>query len=233
MMTGKILTYLQSSDFEFIFKLLFSSLLAGLLGLERERKGQAAGLRTHMVLCIGSMLAMHLSIALTQKFTNITVDRIPGQVITGIGFLGAGAIIRFGITIRGLTTAAGLWTAAIIGLTVGGGYYGTAAAAAIAVFIVTSILDLVEKKLKHTKHTALITIILSGEYEKIGIKRLTELFNEFEVAVYEIEKTSQQKEKIKLSFRISRFKPFDFDNLIKKLENIKGIENITVIPETL
>ena len=222
-----IIDYFNTKTGLFIFKLFFASLLAGLLGLERERKGQAAGLRTHMVLCIGSLLAMQVSIFLSFKFPNITIDRIPGQVITGIGFLGAGAIIRFGITVRGLTTAAGLWTSAIIGLAIGAGYYAIGASTAIAVFIVTSILDMVEKKLKHIKHTALITIFAE---EDLNLSEILSLFTNYETSIYEITKENKTT---KVSIRIINYSPFDFNNIIEKTKNLKGLKNITIIPETI
>ena len=127
-----------------LLRLLASLVLGGLVGWERERDAQPAGLRTHMVLVIGCCLAMMLSINLGAT-TFADPARLAAQVISGVGFLGAGAIMRYGLNIRGLTTASTLWTMSIVGLALGMGYYLIAGAATLAVYLV---LHLVEK-VKH------------------------------------------------------------------------------------
>jgi putative Mg2+ transporter-C (MgtC) family protein len=110
-----------------------AALLTGLVGLEREWRERAAGLRTHMLVGVGSALFTLVSAYAWSDFvfdrTQGTVfdpTRISAQIVTGIGFIGAGAIIRQGLSIRGLTTAAGLWVAAAIGMAVGAGYWAAA-----------------------------------------------------------------------------------------------------------
>ena len=114
------------SNVEIIKRILCSLILASLIGLEREKKRQAAGLRTHVLVSVGSSLIMLISLYIFELYKNIaTLDpaRIAAGVITGIGFLGAGAIIRAGNSVRGLTTAATLWLASMIGVTFGMGAY--------------------------------------------------------------------------------------------------------------
>ena len=99
--------------------------MGGLIGLEREAAGRAAGLRTHVLVSIGSALIMMTSIYLYETYrgsTQIDPARLAAHVISGIGFLGAGTIIRSGTTIKGLTTAASLWVVAAVGLAVGCGF---------------------------------------------------------------------------------------------------------------
>jgi putative Mg2+ transporter-C (MgtC) family protein len=114
-------------------RLGMAAVLTGLVGLEREWRERAAGLRTHMLVGVGSALFTLVSAYAWSDFvfdrTQGTVfdpTRIAAQIVTGIGFIGAGAIIRQGLSIRGLTTAAGLWVAAAIGMAVGAGYWGAA-----------------------------------------------------------------------------------------------------------
>src|ERR1700691_1725400 len=114
---------------ETILRLTLAAIFGAVIGLERERKDWAAGMRTHMMVCVGASLAMIVSafgFADVLGSKNIVLDpsRIAAQVISGIGFLGAGTILflKQGI-IRGLTTASGLWTVAAIGLATGGGLY--------------------------------------------------------------------------------------------------------------
>ncbi len=127
------LTYL-----EIALRLLTAAALCGAIGLEREMRERAAGLRTHMLVGVGSALFTLVSAYAWTDFTfegSVTFDptRIAAQIVTGIGFLGAGVIIRQGLSVRGVTTAAGLWVVAGIGMACGAGYF---AAALIATAIV-------------------------------------------------------------------------------------------------
>jgi len=114
------------STYEIIFKLTLACILGGLIGLERESLSRPAGFRTYTLVCVGSALAMVVSLDMYFQFyktVNADPGRIAAQVVSGIGFLGAGTIMKEGATVRGLTTAAGLWGVACIGLAVGAGMY--------------------------------------------------------------------------------------------------------------
>ncbi|VAX32688.1 Mg(2+)-transport-ATPase-associated protein MgtC [hydrothermal vent metagenome] len=114
-------------EFDFLIRLLIASLFGGLVGLERDIHGRDAGLRTHLLVSLGAGVFMVLSevVATTSAKSGSFSDptRIAAQIVTGIGFLGAGVIIKAGVNVRGLTTAASLWTSAGIGMAAGGGYY--------------------------------------------------------------------------------------------------------------
>ena len=124
--------------FESMLGIAAAAALSSLIGLEREIHGQPAGLRTHMILGVGAALAAVLSISNSQFLScpNLPSDpaRIVAQVVSGVGFLGAGAILRFGVTVKGLTTASSLWTTAIIGIACGSGYFALAAFTTVLVF---------------------------------------------------------------------------------------------------
>ena len=119
------------SDLEILLRLLLASVLGGMVGLEREMHGRPAGVRTYLLLSLGSALIMVLSEYLFLKYQtgipgiSLSVDpgRIAAQAITGIGFLGAGVIIRYKDSIRGLTTAACVWVVCAVGLAIGAGFY--------------------------------------------------------------------------------------------------------------
>lgn len=112
-------------------KIALSCLLSGLIGLEREYRQKTAGLRTHLLVGLGATIFTILSI---EAFPGSITDqsRVAAQIVTGIGFIGAGAILRQGLTVRGLTTAATLWLVAAIGMAVGTGWYALAIAATLA-----------------------------------------------------------------------------------------------------
>ena len=116
-----------------LFRLALAALLGGLIGIERELREHDAGLRTHMLVSVGSALFTIVSAYGFSEFlgsgeATVRADptRIAAQIVTGIGFLGAGAIIRMGVSVRGLTTAASLWVVAAIGLAAGAGYWSGA-----------------------------------------------------------------------------------------------------------
>lgn len=114
------------NEWAIIFRLVLAAVLSGFIGFEREFHGRAAGLRTHILLCVGSTLVMLTSMHIFDMYiSRVPVDpaRIAAGVITGIGFLGAGTIMRSRSSVRGLTTAASLWVVAGIGLAVGSGLY--------------------------------------------------------------------------------------------------------------
>ncbi|MEO6883267.1 MAG: MgtC/SapB family protein [Bacteroidia bacterium] len=138
---------------EILIRLSLAALFGAVIGLERERKDWAAGLRTHMMVCLGASLAMIVSaygFAEVLGGKNIVLDpsRIAAQVISGIGFIGAGTILflKQGI-VRGLTTASGLWTVAAIGLATGSGMYFAALIATVLAICILWMLQPIEKKL--------------------------------------------------------------------------------------
>ena len=135
-------------NLEIIVKLLLAALLGGLVGLERELRRKAAGLRTNMFICIGSALFTLLSEELANRFGGDPV-RIVAQLIPGIGFLGAGAIIREGGSVIGLTTAATIFVVASVGMAIGGGLYATAVFATALILTVLTLVGWAEKRFEH------------------------------------------------------------------------------------
>ncbi|MBU1121108.1 MAG: MgtC/SapB family protein [Candidatus Omnitrophota bacterium] len=139
-----------SFDFNTIFRLLLAFVLGSVIGFEREKKGRDAGLRTHILVCVGSALIMLVSIYVYELYKGVAAldpARIAAGVVTGIGFLGAGAIIRSSEGNRGLTSAASVWVSAAIGLAVGCGYLSAAVATTIIVFFTLSLLKKAEARL--------------------------------------------------------------------------------------
>lgn len=131
------------TQWEILIRLVLAVAAGGLIGLEREIHGRAAGFRTHILVCLGSTLIMLLSI---YGFTGAPVQgdpaRLAAQVVSGIGFLGAGTILREGLSIKGLTTAASLWVVAGIGLAIGSGFYlGAVIATVLAVLTLVNKLE--------------------------------------------------------------------------------------------
>jgi putative Mg2+ transporter-C (MgtC) family protein len=146
------------ADYASVVRILVAAALGGVIGWERERHGRAAGLRTHLVLCVGCALFMLVSLRLPTLFARYTSGSVmrsdPGgiaaHVVSGVGFLGAGAILVLGQKIRGLTTAATIWVTAAIGLAVGSGYLFAAVFAAAVVMVALEVLGRWEARM-HAK----------------------------------------------------------------------------------
>lgn len=141
---------ISSTDIEIIIRLGSATVLGGLIGFERELHGKVAGFRTHSLVALGSALIMLVSVHIFNVYQGIVAvdpSRIAAQVVTGIGFLGAGTIIRSSAGIKGLTTAAGLWTASGIGLACGIGYFRAAFAATIITLLVLVVFSWVGRKI--------------------------------------------------------------------------------------
>jgi putative Mg2+ transporter-C (MgtC) family protein len=135
-------------------RIIFSAILGGLIGIEREMHRHEAGLRTHILVCMGSCLIMLTSLYVFDIYKGIAVvdpTRIAAGVITGIGFIGAGAIIRYGRAVRGLTTASSLWITSAVGLAVGCGFYSAAVITTIIALISLLFLRNIEKELLDKK----------------------------------------------------------------------------------
>lgn len=150
------------------FRLLLSVVLGGLIGFERERNNHAAGLRTHILVCMGSALIMVLSMYGFAAFVdepNVRIDpaRLAAQVITGIGFLGAGTIVMTGRGISGLTTAASVWVVMAIGLSVGAGFYFPAILGAMLVFLILWGLNIIERRYLNTRRESVLTLLADEE----------------------------------------------------------------------
>lgn len=127
-------------------RILVAAVLGGAVGLEREIREHTAGFRTHILVSVGAA-AFTLASSYGLDGTGFDPNRISAQVVTGIGFLGAGAIIRYGVSVRGLTTAASLWTVAAVGLLTGQGYFSAALITTALVIVSLYLLRLIERRL--------------------------------------------------------------------------------------
>ncbi len=163
----------QISNWELTLRILLALVLGGLIGLERELGGHSAGFRTHILVTMGSAIIVLLSAYGFSSFAsepNVRMDpaRLAAQVISGIGFLGAGTIMRTGLTVSGLTTAASLWVSAAIGLSAGAGFYYCAIISTFLVVISLFVLNKVEKLFSRTKKIREVQIKMDRKSAGLG-----------------------------------------------------------------
>lgn len=136
-------------EYEFLVRPLLALVAGALVGLERSYRGRAAGLRTYALVCLGSALLVVLSEQLTHGPTGGAGDstRVIQGIVTGIGFLGAGVIVKEGFSVRGLTTAASIWVISAVGVVIGAGYYLLGALATALTLALLSILRTIEDRM--------------------------------------------------------------------------------------
>ena len=167
-----------------VFKLTLSFVLGAVVGLERRHKGQTAGMRTFALITMGAALAMIISIYIPQQYLGLKngdPERIAAQVISGIGFLGAGAIIQMKGSVRGLTTDAGMWVSACIGLTVGAGMYIVSIVACFLILFVLLSLEVLEKKLLRSSEQKIVR--LKVNYIVTDASSYREMFKKYGVHI--------------------------------------------------
>lgn len=168
------------SEWELMLRLTLACVLGGLIGFERQARRKSAGLRTNILVCLGSCLIMVLSVEMYQSVeghTNADPARLAAQVVSGIGFLGAGAIMKEGLTVTGLTTAACLWVVAGVGLAVGGGYYLAACFTAGLVFVTLGTLSHLDEWLVHERSLSLVIRTIDRPGQVLQISRCLEALN--------------------------------------------------------
>lgn len=160
-----IAAYLKELNFiSILLRLSLAVIFGGIIGFGREKEKRPAGLRTHILVCLGATLAMLTNVYVVKEFQgNIDPTRIGAQVISGIGFLGAGTIIITGKNkVRGLTTAAGLWSSACMGLAIGVGFYEGAIIGCIFIFSVMAILGKLDKQINRNSRILNLYIIINA-----------------------------------------------------------------------
>jgi len=201
-------------------KFALAIVLSGILGLERQRKGRAAGLRTHILVCLGCTLVMVVSQLLVSRAVLSGGWSDPGRmaagILTGIGFLGAGTILRTGVgEHRGLTTAAMVWFVAGLGITIGVGMYEVAVAATIFAVIITLGLEYVERLLPMGEHVS-VTTTVSGGLDTINVFQKNLRDAGFRVIVSRID-MSPSKAEVKFELAIpGRLKMKDLAGILQR-----------------
>lgn len=180
-----------------LIRILLSMLFGGLVGMERGRKGRAAGLRTYMLVCLGSCLTILLGMYYGELLANdwavyvqptgsrVDVSRIGAQVVNGIGFLGAGTIlVSSDLAVKGLTTAAGLWSCACIGLAIGAGFYECVFVAFLLLVLVIRVFPLIEEAILRNSRNVNIYVELDA------IENIGQVLNQLkaqDAKIYEVE----------------------------------------------
>lgn len=164
---------LDDSSLDIILRLALAIVAGGLIGAEREYMSKSAGLRTLMIICLGSCMFTICSILLGE---GLSPDRIASNIVTGIGFLGAGVIFKEENRVKGLTTAAAVWVTAAIGMAIGGGYYWEALGGTVFTFFALNMMRGIEDRIE--KMNQLRTYRIMCEYKHETLKQYEVLMTE-------------------------------------------------------
>ncbi|UCC72753.1 MAG: MgtC/SapB family protein [Gemmatimonadota bacterium] len=219
-------TWIETLRLGLLGRLLLATVLGGIIGLERELSGKPAGLRTNILICVGATLLMDVSQAVAAAATTGPADpgRIAAQVVSGIGFIGAGTILVMRGSVVGLTTAATLWVVAAIGLAVGAHAYVEAAGATVLVALTLIFLGRVEGFL-FRRRTA-VTLEVTTDPDAQIFERIVAHFEEHGLRA-KPEKMEKQKERFRASYEIlgrGRAR----DAALQELAAMQGVRRITV-----
>ena len=224
---------LQSPQVELLIRILLGTLLGGVIGFERDLHGRPAGLRTHTIVALASATFMVVSTRFmyAQHYAAgdlISVDpsRIAASVVSGIGFLGAGAILRTGITIRGLTTAAGLWLVAAIGMAAGGGMYVVAAfATAVGLAALTLLRRLEDRGEPNARQR--VTVLI--DEARSPLPSITEaLGRKGAVLSQEVYEGPLDDGSFRVTFEVRTPAPVHSYELARALEGLAGVKQIRI-----
>lgn len=210
-------------------------ILGGLIGLERASRHRSAGIRTHTLVCLGSMAIMLISEKMFLKYYSeygIVTDpgRLTAQVVSGIGFICGGTIIYTGKNIKGITSAATLWVVGAIGIAVGCGFYDVAIILTITIYATLMILYNVTKKINERGNIKSLEILLLNKAKTIGQINLILAENNVDIRKMNLEKQQDESDSDELQKEIIELfliiKLNDMDSYGKIYEDIKALENV-------
>ena len=219
---------MDSADIQMAGRLCLAGLLGGLVGLEREMHSQPAGLRTHMIVSLGACLLMLVSIHMAELSPSKSdPGRIAAQVVAGVGFLGAGAIMRSGLSVRGLTTAACLWTVAAIGLAVGCGYWRAALVTTLLTLVATVVFQKIERKF--SKGKAIRRFVVHAKDSATLVSKLEEIMLRAGIGIREVDlQRDLVEKKLQVSITAVCADTTDMDQLSRSFSALPDVEKVEI-----
>lgn len=212
-------------------RLLIACLLGGFIGFEREfSHHKPAGFRTHILVSLGSCLVMMISqfaISAYEGTAPVDPTRLGAQVVSGIGFLGAGAIIRHGVSVKGITTAASIWAVACVGLACGVGFYSAAVLATVLIWAVLQVLKVIEKKLQNKELLNIFIEVETDGNEPLSLE--AELMTlGYGITCMDISRSTHGLTQKITCKRTGPLMVQSQDEMVRKVMAIKGVVRVTL-----
>ena len=210
------------TDYEIALRIFLACVFGGIVGFQRERNDSPAGFRTHILVSLGAALIMVLSMYGFTDFTTVNKDpaRLAAQVVSGIGFLGAGTILRDGVSVKGLTTAASLWVVSAIGLAAGAGFYFSSFLATFLVFVT------LERSVEHyffRSKQILRIVTVNGTCK---VKEMNRIIESHRIIAQNISMILLNEEENKTTFEYTLRTPFARINTEKIIEDLNEVDGV-------
>jgi putative Mg2+ transporter-C (MgtC) family protein len=220
------------SQVEIVLRLIVAAALGSVIGFERERLTWSAGLRTHMLVCVGSALIMLVSafgFADILNTAHVVLDpsRMAAQVVSGIGFLGAGSILLRGEVVRGLTTAASLWTVAAVGLAAGAGMYIAAVATTIIVLIILAGIKPLERRYFAVRQRRGLRLVVERGRMNVQVLEQALGARSARVKQFVVQQPEDNTDTEEVQIVLSRVTLNEFQAIVKQLGEIDGVKAVS------
>lgn len=216
---------------EYFLRIVLAAALGALIGYERQFKHKSAGLRTNILVCVGSCLIMIISNLIYEEVegkTNADPARLAAQVVSGIGFLGAGAIIKEGVTVIGLTTAACIWVVSGVGLAVGAGYYMVAVFSAVLVYLILQALSHMDRwRWARPRDNVILKIKLMNESEAIKAV-CNHLNNNLGMKTKNLAMEFPSEEIVEMNIILYNPRKIKPEDIFAELNRISGIKSLEI-----
>ena len=195
---------LAVGPFEIVLRLLCAMFVGAVIGTERELTHRPAGMRTHMLVALGSCVVMITSQMIFHQYRifGATPDpaRLSAQVITGVGFLGAGTILKEGPSIKGLTTAASVWAVACLGIAVGGGYYALGILGTVGMIVILVLFEWLQEKLMRERYALYLFSVSCSDVVSM-LERINQLATECDASLKAIQVDGKEDGEVEITFK--------------------------------
>jgi len=214
---------------EIVIRILLSMFIGGIVGVQREFQRTAAGFRTHTLVALGACVAMLTNEYLFRMYapmSNMDIARMGSYVISGIGFLGAGSIIKDGFRIQGLTTAAGLWVVACLGIAAGAGFYIAALAGTFMVVLTLTLLKVIEDKFMRKKKRTQIDIQIKNAPGQLG--KVLGAIGCMGMSIRDVHMEDSEEKWLDVSIMTTLPNGSGIAGINEKLDDIKGVRVISI-----
>ncbi len=221
--------FTSATSTDIFVKLLIALILSSIIGIERELIHKPAGIKTHTLICLSATLVMDLGMYMHELYPDIDLDptRLPAQILAGIGFVGAGTILREGLSVKGITTAASLLAITCIGLAVGAGFYEGAIYATLLTFFVLCVVSPFQNLIMRKGKVTQFSLISSKEHGVLS--KAQDIFENNDIDVLSIKQIySQSNQTTILKFVVKCKDSESKESVIQELSKIEGINEVNI-----
>ena len=211
--------FINTFEFQVVLRLVLGFILAGIIGAEREYLNKPAGFKTHALIGTGAVLLMLCGEHLSIKNGLVDASRIPAQLLSGIGFIGAGTILRDGFNVKGLTTAASLLIVTCVGLSIGAGFYLGGIIVTLIAYVILSYSHKIFNKTEYDN----VELVIKLEKEEALSEGIQKVFKSYDIEIKTIKNPKQENEKKEIHILCKHKKDVEINEVIAKISEIGNV----------